>query len=87
VVLDPGQAGLDPGQRVSGVLQRFGHDSAAGQVVVTYDATLTSGTGGEVRTRRFTASAPADGRAATVGPALNQAANEVARQAAEWITS
>jgi cholesterol transport system auxiliary component len=85
VVLDPGQAGLDPGQRVSGVLQRFGHDALSGQVVVTYDATLTSGTSGQVRTQRFTASAPADGTAATVGPALNQAANEVARQAAAWI--
>jgi cholesterol transport system auxiliary component len=54
-------------------------------VIVTYDATLTSGTGGQVRTQRFTASAPSDGTAATVGPALNQAANEVARQAAAWI--
>jgi cholesterol transport system auxiliary component len=85
VVLDPAQAGFDPGQRVSGVLQRFGHDSATGQVVVTYDATLTGATGGTVQTRRFTASVPADGRAETVGPALNQAANEVARQAAQWI--
>lgn len=85
VVLDPGQAGLDPGQRVSGVLQRFGHDALTGQVIVTYDATLTDGAGARLQTRRFTASAPADGRAETVGPALNAAANEVARQAAAWI--
>lgn len=85
VVLDPDQAGLDPGQRVSGILQRFGHDALTGQVIVTYDATLTDGAGGRVQTRRFTATAPADGTAASVGPALNQAANEVARQAAAWI--
>lgn len=85
VVLDPGQAGIDPGQRVSGILQRFGYDATTGQVIVTYDATITDGAGNRLQTRRFTASAPADGRAATVGPALNVAANEVARQVAAWI--
>lgn len=85
IVLEPRQAGLDPGLRVSGVLQRFGHDAQAGQVVVTFDATLSSAGGSRVETRRFTASVPADGTAASVGPALNAAANEVARQAAAWI--
>jgi len=85
VVLDPRQTGVDPGLRVSGVLERFGQDAASGQVVVTYDATLSSGGGARVETRRFTASVPADGTAASVGPALNAAANEVARQAAAWI--
>jgi cholesterol transport system auxiliary component len=87
IVLDPRQTGVDPGQRVTGVLQRFGHDAASAQVVVTYDATLTSSSGGTVQSRRFTASAPADGRAETVGPALNSAANEVARQVAAWLAS
>lgn len=85
VVLDPRQTGIDPGVRISGVLQRFGYDAALGQVVVTYDATLTAGGGSRVESRRFTASSPADGTAVTVGPALNVAANEVARQAAAWI--
>jgi cholesterol transport system auxiliary component len=83
VVIDPRQTGIDPGTRVSGVLHRFGHDSLAAQVVVTYDATATRGT--TVQTRRFTATAPADGTAATVGPALNAAANDVARQVAAWV--
>ena len=30
---------------------------------------------------------PADGTAATVGPALNRAANQVATEAAQWIGS
>ena len=83
VVIDPRQTGIDPGTRVSGVLQRFGYDTATGQVVVTYDATATRGA--TVQTRRFTASAPADGTAPTVGPAINTAANDVATQVARWI--
>jgi cholesterol transport system auxiliary component len=83
VVIDPRQTGIDPGTRVSGVLQRFGHDTATGQVVVTYDATATRGA--TVQTRRFTATAPSDGTAATVGPAINAAANDVAVQVARWI--
>jgi cholesterol transport system auxiliary component len=85
VVLDPSQSGLDPGVVLHGVLQRFGYDAQTGQVVVVYDATLASAGGNQVQTRRFTATAPADGTGATVGPALNRAANEVARQVAQWI--
>jgi len=55
------------------------------QVVVTYDGSLSTAGGGRVETRRFTASAPADGTAATVGPALNGAANQVALEVAKWI--
>jgi cholesterol transport system auxiliary component len=85
VVLDPSQSGLDPGVVLHGVLQRFGYDAQTGHVVVVYDATLASAGGNQVQTRRFTATAPADGTGATVGPALNRAANEVARQVAQWI--
>ena len=85
VVLDPEQAGLDPGLVVNGQLQRFGYDAATGQVVVSYDASLSVAGGSRVETRRFTASAPADGTAATVGPALNRAANQVAQDVAKWI--
>jgi cholesterol transport system auxiliary component len=86
VVLDPKQAGFDPGVRVTGRLDRFGYDAQLGQVVVIYDAALSTSGGSRVQTRRFQASAPADGTAATVGPALNQAANAVALQAAQWIS-
>jgi cholesterol transport system auxiliary component len=83
VVLDPRQASLEPGLTVSGTLQRFGYDSATGQVIVQYDGSFTSA--GGIQTHRFTATAPADGTAATVGPALNRAANQVAQQVAQWI--
>lgn len=87
VVLDPIQTSLDPGLLVSGELQHFGYDASTGQVVVTYDGALSAGGGGRVETRRFTATAPADGTAATVGPALNRAANQVALDVAKWIGS
>lgn len=85
VVLDPRQANLDPGVKVSGALQRMGYDATSGQVVIIYDAVLSREGGTRVETRRFQASAPAEGTAETVGPALNQAANAVAGQVATWI--
>lgn len=85
VVLDPEQTTLDPGLTVTGELRRFGYDAATGQVVVQYDGSLSAAGGNRVETRRFTASAPADGTSATVGPALNRAANQVAQQVAQWI--
>ena len=57
----------------------------AGTVVVRYDGALSSAGGTRVQTRRFEASVPADGTAATVGPALNAAANAVAAEVARWI--
>jgi cholesterol transport system auxiliary component len=83
VVLDTHQSALDPGLLVSGELQRFGYDSSSGQVVVVYDALLSSGS--QVQSRRFTASAPADGSGPSVGSALNRAANQVAQEVAQWI--
>jgi cholesterol transport system auxiliary component len=85
VVLDPSQSNLDPGVAVTGELQRFGYDAASGQVVVQFDGSMSTAGGNGVQTRRFTATAPADGTAATVGPALNRAANQVAEQVAQWI--
>jgi len=85
VVLDGNQTALDPGLTVSGELQRFGYDAATGQVIVQYDGALSAAGGNRVETRRFTATAPADGTSATVGPALNRAANQVATEVARWI--
>jgi len=87
VVLGPSQTTLDPGLTVAGELQRFGYDASTGQVVVTYDGSLSAAGGARVETRRFTATVPADGTAASVGPALNQAANQVAQDVAKWIGS
>ena len=85
VVLDPKQASLDPGLKLTGNLSRFGYDAAAQAVVVRYDGALSTAGGTRVETRRFEASVPADGTANTVGPALNAAANQVALEIARWI--
>ena len=85
VVLDVNQTALDPGVLVNGKLQRFGYDAATGNVVVEYDAALSTVGGAQVETRRFVATVPADGTAATVGPALNRAANQVAAEVAQWV--
>lgn len=85
VVLDPSQTSLDPGLVVAGELRRFGYDASTGQAVVTYDGALSTAGGNRIETRRFTATAPADGTAASVGPALNRAANQVAGEVAAWI--
>lgn len=85
VVLDSRQAALDPGLLVNGQLQRFGYDAQTGQVTVQFDGALSTEGGSRVETRRFTATLPADGTPATVGPALNRAANQVALEVAKWI--
>jgi cholesterol transport system auxiliary component len=85
VVLDPSQPSFDPGLVVTGQLQRFGYDTATGQAVVVYDASLSTAGGSRVEARRFTASVPADGTGPSVGPALNSAANQVALEVAKWI--
>jgi cholesterol transport system auxiliary component len=85
VVLDPNQPSLDPGLMVTGQLQRFGYDATTGQVVVIYDASLSTGGGNRVEARRFTAMVPSDGTGPSVGPALNSAANQVAAEVAKWI--
>lgn len=85
VVIDPQQSTLDPGLVVSGRLTSFGYEAGRGTVLVRYDAALSTAGGSRVETRRFEARAPADGTAATVGSALNAAANEVALQVAQWI--
>jgi len=85
VVIDPKQAALDPGLVVSGQLSRFGYEAGEGGVLVRYDAAMSAAGGTRVETRRFEARVPADGTAGTVGPALNDAANQVAGQVAQWI--
>ena len=85
VVLDSKLSALDPGLMVTGELQRFGYDAQTGQVIVQFDGALSTAGGSRVETRRFTATVPADGTAGTVGPALNQASNQVAAEVARWI--
>jgi len=85
VVLDSALTTLDPGFLLSGQLQKFGYDAQTGQVIVEYDGALSTMGGSRVDARRFVATVPADGTAATVGPALNRAANQVAADVAKWV--
>ena len=85
VVLDPKQSVLDPGITVSGQLHRFGYDAAEQAVIVRYDGALSTAGGTRVETRRFEAKVPTAADAASVGRALNVAANQVALEAASWI--
>lgn len=67
-----------------GTLREFGYDAPSSSVIVTYDAIRESN--GRLETRRFTATVPGVPAAATpVGNALNDAANQVAGDVAEWI--
>jgi cholesterol transport system auxiliary component len=85
VVLDSQQFTFDPGVRLTGQLQRFGVDGDAMEAVVVYDAALARGEN-SVEIRRFEARIPiAAVETAIVGPALNQAANQVAVDVAAWI--
>lgn len=85
VVLDPKQFTFDPGQRLTGTLQRFGLDAGRMEVVAVFDAALAR-QGGGITSRRFEARVPVTAAdAASVAPALNQAANQVAAEVATWV--
>ena len=86
LVLEDSQSSVPvAGTRLSGRLIAMGYDARSGSVVVRYDA-IRTGPKGEVQTKRFESVvggvAP---KPAEVGPALNKAANDVARQVAEWM--
>ena len=86
VVLSSAQAFNDPGARLSGELRNFGVDGATRQAVVTFDGALIRDDTGKVEKKRFEARVPLSPiDYTTIGPALNQAANQVAREVADWV--
>ena len=86
VVLSGAQALADPGARLSGELRTFGVDAGSSTAVVTFDAALIRDEGGALEKQRFEARVPVSViEAAPVAVALNQAANQVAVQVADWI--
>jgi cholesterol transport system auxiliary component len=85
VVVEGGDYEVTGSTMVSGRLLQMGYDASAQAVVVRFDA-MVEEKGGAVRSRRFEAEVPGvAASAAAVGPALNRAANEVAKEAAGWI--
>jgi cholesterol transport system auxiliary component len=86
VVLSTAQSIADPGARLGGELRTFGLDATSREAVVTYDASLVRTDPANVEKRRFEARVPVTAiDAASAGPALNQAANQVAVQVADWV--
>lgn len=86
VVLSTAQSISDPGARLGGELRNFGLDATARVAIVTYDASLVRTGATTVDKRRFEARVPvATIDAAAAGPALNQAANQVATEVADWV--
>jgi cholesterol transport system auxiliary component len=86
VVIDQKQFSVDAGTQLSGQLKRFGVDAGSNQAVVIFDAALTRDKGKQVMTHRFEARA-AVGKIEPVSAAraINAAANDVAREVAEWV--
>jgi len=85
VVLSTSQSLSDPGARLTGELRSFGVESGTNQAVVVYDAALVR-EGNVVEKRRFEARVPVSEIAAdAVGVGINQAANQVAGEVADWV--
>ncbi|MFC3579950.1 ABC-type transport auxiliary lipoprotein family protein [Sphingomonas hylomeconis] len=86
VVLSTAQSFSDPGARLSGELRAFGVDATRSEAVVTFDAALIRTTGTVVEKRRFETRVPiAAIEAGAVGIGINQAANQVASDVADWV--
>lgn len=84
IVLDLRQYTTDPGLRVQGNLLMFGIDEDKSEAVVTYEAVIVREKG--LDSRRFEARVPVGViDAVSVGPALNEAANKVAGDVADWL--
>jgi cholesterol transport system auxiliary component len=86
VVVSQVQAVTEANDQLDGELRSFGLDATTREAVVTFDAALTRSGQTSVEKRRFEAQVPVAAiDAASTGPALNQAANQVAAQVADWI--
>ena len=84
IVLDLRQYTTDPGLRVQGNLLMFGIDEDKSEAIVTYEAVIVREKG--LDSRRFEARVRVGAIDATsVGPALNEAANKVAADVADWL--
>jgi len=78
------EAGTGNTPVLSGRLLDMGYDARTSSVVVRFDAVRVSGP--SIATRRFESVVPGiEAKSEAVGPALNRAANDVARQVAEWV--
>jgi cholesterol transport system auxiliary component len=85
LVIESGDTGETGKAMLGGRLLDMGYDARSQSVVLRFDA-MRSDVGGTVATRRFEAIVPGVApNVEAVAPALNQAANDVAGQVADWI--
>ncbi|NTZ42276.1 ABC transporter [Altererythrobacter sp. SALINAS58] len=85
IVVDNDDSSITPQVQLRGAIREFGYDAQTQTVMVRYDA-IREINGEAIQTRRFESVVPvALPEAAPVGVALNQAANDVATQVADWI--
>ncbi|HMO69052.1 MAG TPA: ABC-type transport auxiliary lipoprotein family protein [Novosphingobium sp.] len=85
MVVEGSDAAVARQDSLSGRLIDLGYDARSSSVVVRFDA-LREDRAGKLEARRFEAIVPGVApRPEQVGPALNRAANDVARQVADWI--
>ena len=86
VVLSTVQAIGDPSAQLGGELRTFGLDATTRQATVRFDAALRRTGEATIEKRRFEASVPVAAiDSASAGTALNDAANQVAVQVADWV--
>ncbi len=85
LVFEDAEAHASGRTRLSGRLLDIGYDAASQSVVVRYDAVLEA-PGGAITTKRFESRIPnVEPKAKAAAAALNEAANDVAKQVADWI--
>lgn len=85
LVFEDADAAASGRTRLAGRLLDMGYDAPSRSVVVRYDGILESA-GSVISSKRFESrvqNVQADPR--HIGPALNRAANDVARQVADWV--
>lgn len=89
VVLDEGQYLTAPGEQLAGELLEFGIDSRTNEAIVVYQAMLVNNAGKTVIQRRFEQREALSGKVAArnSGLALQNAANRVAAEVADWLGS
>ena len=86
VVPDPRLLAIQPDTRLSGQVSAFGLDGPGMAVVVTFDGTIARNGSDTIQSRRFSARVPVTSEQPdVVANALNQAANQVAGEVADWI--
>lgn len=87
LVVEGGDFEVTGKTRIGGRLLQMGYDAQKQAAIVRFDAMRSSGNdGNQIATKRFEAIVSGvEPKAAAVGPALNRAANDVARQVADWL--